>query len=116
MAGRYSVSPKAARTVDGITFDSAAEARRYAELKMLERSGRIFGLRLQPEYELLPTFAHKAGTERGIRYRADFRYRDENYQIVVEDVKGHRTAVYKLKRKLLLYRYPEIEFREVDAK
>lgn len=115
MAGRYAVGPKAARTVDGIVFDSNAESWRYAELKALERAGIISGLELQPEYELQPAFAHKRGRERGIRYRADFRYRDENGQVVVEDVKGHRTAVYKLKRKMLLYRYPEIEFREVEA-
>lgn len=116
MAGRYTVSSKAARTVDGITFASAAEAGRYAELALLEAAGTIGGLERQPEYELLPPFAHKGGRERGIRYRADFRYRDEAGQVVVEDVKGHRTAVYKLKRKLLLYRYPEIEFKEVRAK
>lgn len=115
MAGRYAVSSKAARTVDGIVFASAAEARRYAELKVFERAGVIFGLELQPEYELQPAFAYGGRRERRIAYRADFRYREDG-QVVVEDVKGHRTVVYKLKRKLLLYRYPEIDFREVTAK
>lgn len=120
MAGRYSVGTKAARTVDGITFDSVAEASRYNELRMIEKSGSISELELQPEFELQPGFRRHGRKERAITYRADFRYRDIDCdgtsRIVVEDVKGHRTAVYRLKRKMLLYRYPEIDFREVEAR
>lgn len=114
MAGRYRVGSKAARTVDGIVFDSAAEARRYSELKLLERAGSVTDLELQPEYLLVPKFSHpEHGTVRAIKYKADFRYLLHG-QEVVEDVKGHKTEVYRLKKKLLLWRYPELDFREVS--
>ena len=93
--------------IDGIVFDSAKEARRYLDLRLLERSGEIGSLERQVKYELLP----KNGRERSVHYVADFRY-EENGKLVVEDVKGVRTREYILKRKLFKYRYPEIEFRE----
>ena len=107
---RYMTSSKyrARKTeIDGIVFDSAKEARRYLDLKLLERCGEIKGLELQVRYELLP----KNGCERAVHYVADFRY-EENGKLVVEDVKGVRTREYILKRKMFKYRYPEIEFRE----
>ena len=39
-------------TVDGVTFASKAEARRYAELKLLEQAGEIKGLELQPKFDI----------------------------------------------------------------
>lgn len=84
--------------------------RRYAELKMLERAGEISELELQPRFELCPATKHG----RAIFYVADFRYR-ENGEVIVEDVKGHKTEVYKLKKKLLLAKYPMLNFREVRA-
>jgi hypothetical protein len=110
---RISVSSKDQRTVDGFVFDSAREARRYGELQLLVRVGSVTDLELQPEFELVPKFSHpEHGTIRAIKYRADFRYRLHGKEIV-EDVKGHQTEVYRLKKKLLLYRYPDIDFREV---
>ena len=90
-------------SVDGITFDSKAEARRYQELKLLERGGVIRNLELQPKYELMPAFVDVTGKkQRAMHYVADFRYVDERGVTVVEDVKGVETAVFKLKRKLML--------------
>jgi hypothetical protein len=112
MSGRIRVAPKEERTLDGITFASKAEMNRFAELKMLERAGLIEGLERQPRYILL-TEPHK---NKSIVYVADFRYRSlETKGIVVEDVKGMRTEVYKLKLKLFRDRYPDIDFREVKA-
>lgn len=110
MAGRIRVAPKEERTLDGILFDSKAEMNRYAELRMLERAGIIAKLKLQPSFELLSN----TGKERGFSYRADFEYEEDGRRIV-EDVKGHRTDVYKLKRKLFRAQYPEIDFREIKA-
>jgi hypothetical protein len=110
---RIRVSPKEQRTVDGIVFDSKREAQRYGELKMLERVGSVTDIELQPEYELIPPFEYRGKRERAIKYRADFRYKLHGQEIV-EDVKGHRTEVYKIKRKMLLHRYPDIDFREVS--
>ncbi len=82
--------------VDGTTFDSKKEAARYSELKAMERAGKIRELQLQPRYELV------VKNVRVCRYIADSRYYDcEKNRWVVEDVKGLRTAVYKLKKKLM---------------
>ena len=83
---------------------SAKERARYAELKLLERAGKIQGLESQVRFELLP----RQDGERAAFYIADFTYW-ENARFVVEDVKGYRKgAAYELfviKRKLMLYRY-----------
>lgn len=98
--------------LDGITFDSRKEADRYAELKLLERSGAIHNLRRQVRYELIPAQKKDGKTvERACHYIADFVY-EENGKTVVEDVKGYRTKEYVLKRKLMLQVHG-IEVREV---
>lgn len=120
----YGTKYKAKKTVlDGITFDSKKEADRYAELKLLLKSGEITDLRMQVEYELIPTqYAPSITTPRGkakrgpvleraVKYKADFVY-NENGVEVVEDVKGFRTKEYIIKRKLLLWRYG-IQIKEV---
>jgi hypothetical protein len=84
--------------VDGIAFDSKKEAKRYQELKLLERGGVISDLDCQVKFELIP----KQEGERPCYYVADFVY-TENGKKVVEDVKGFRTDIYKLKRKLMLW-------------
>lgn len=101
--------------VDGITFDSRKEAERYKELKALELVGKIDMLELQPRFELQESFKHKGKTIRKIEYVADFLYRDlSTYELIVEDVKGVKTDVYKLKKKLFLKRYGnEYKFKEV---
>ena len=86
--------------VDGISFDSKKEAARYKELRMLERAEIISGLQLQVPFELIP----KQNGERACTYKADFVY-EQNGKKVVEDTKGMKTDVYKIKRKLMLYRY-----------
>lgn len=82
--------------VDGITFDSKVEARRYGQLKLLERQGQIRNLTLQPEFDLI------VNGVRICRYRGDFQYEVEDQsRPIVEDVKGYKTAVFRLKQKLL---------------
>lgn len=80
--------------VDGRTFDSKAEARRYQELKRLQIAGAISGLRLQVRFPLRVNGVTVAN------YLADFVYVRDGRR-VVEDVKGMRTAVYKLKCRLM---------------
>jgi len=99
-------------SVDGIMFDSKKEAYRYAELKLLEKAGKISCMELQPEFVLMEGYRRDGKAVKAVKYVADFRYR-ENGNIVVEDVKGMKTPVYLLKKKLLLHRYPELDFREV---
>lgn len=90
--------------VDGITFDSKKEAEFYAELKLRERAGEIFHLRLQPRYLLQEAFKYEGKQYNKMEYVADFEY-IENGETVVIDVKGFKTAVYMLKKKLFLYKY-----------
>lgn len=100
--------------VDGITFDSKKESERYAELKILAKAGEIYNLTLQPRFLLQEPFVCDGKKERKIEYVADFMYFDKNGQAVVEDVKGKKTDVYQLKRKLFLYQYKDkVKFREV---
>jgi len=80
--------------VDGIKFDSKKEARRYSQLKLMEKSGVISELSLQPRFDLIVN-----GKKCGF-YKADFRY-IENGKEVIEDVKGMLTPVYRLKKKLV---------------
>ena len=84
--------------VDGITFDSKAEARRYGELRMLEQAGAILHLELQPRFPLMVNGV-KVST-----YVADFAYSTLMQELVVEDVKSAPTRAnraYRLKRKLM---------------
>lgn len=94
--------------VDGIPFDSRREARRYQQLRLLERAGQIRDLELQPVFRL-----HALGGGEVAKYIADFRYVDvPTGHTVIEDAKGVRTAVYRLKRRLVLAEYG-ISVREV---
>lgn len=85
--------------VDGITFDSGAEAKRYGELKLMERAGEVFDLKLQVPIPLLGRDGPMRGPSgRVLTYKADFAYRERSGAQVVEDVKGFETKEYKLKR------------------
>lgn len=86
-------------TPDG-WFDSQRELSRWGELKLLERAGKIKDLKRQVNFELIP----RIGGMRAIIYRADFVYEEKGKQ-VVEDSKGFRDRVYKLKCRLMLWRH-----------
>lgn len=90
--------------VDDITFDSRKEAYRYVVLKRMEEDGTIEDLRRQVRYELVPAFDVDGRHYRPVYYVADFVYVKDGKE-VVEDVKGMRTDVYKLKSKLFARRY-----------
>jgi len=86
---------RAVKTIVGdITFDSKKEARRYVQLKILVKAGVISELKLQPRFDLIINDC-KCGF-----YKADFDY-IENGKRVIEDVKGMKTPVYNLKKKLI---------------
>ena len=99
--------------VDGITFDSKKEADFYCELKMLRMGGVVKDFECQHKFVLQEGFRHHGKAERAVTYTADFVIEYSDGHIEVVDVKGMRTDVYKLKRKLLLYRHPDMIFREV---
>jgi hypothetical protein len=102
--------------VDGIRFASMKEAGHYQGLKLREKAGEIWDLELQPRYPI---------EVRGVKvctYVGDFRYRERGdlvskgdgqaHFLVVDDVKGFKTPVYRLKKKLVEALYG-IEIREV---
>ena len=98
---------------DGYTFDSIKEKNYYIKLKLLEKAGKIKELELQKEYELQPSYKLNNKTYRSIKYRADFTYKTtEDDKLHVIDVKGFRTDVYRLKKKLFEYKY-RIEIEEI---
>ena len=126
--------------VDGIRFDSKAEANRYSQLALLQKRGQISGLELQPRFYLwvapININASKISTNKEMEkrkhpygdicidewdlvkigyYTADFRYRDDNGKVVIEDVKSWATAQersYRLRKRLVEALYG-IEIREV---
>ena len=88
---------------------SKKERKRGAELELMQRAGIISDLQKQVQYELIPAHyevvnGKRKCIERACTYRADFVYYDvEKKQLIVEDSKGVRTEVYKIKRKLMLH-------------
>lgn len=102
--------------VEGLRFDSKAEARHYLTLRLLERAGEITGLRVQPRYVLMDARKVAGKTLRAVTYTGDFEHREaQTGKMVVTDVKGVRTAVFQLKARLFRERYPDIDFRIVEA-
>lgn len=101
-------------SLDGMVFDSKLEARRYQELKLLERAGEIEELRTQVKYTLIPSQKlDNRVVERAVTYTADFVYRlKSSGETVVEDTKGMKTDKYILKRKMMLY-FHGIRIKEV---
>lgn len=101
-------------TIDGNTFDSRKEYRRFCELSLLQRAGAITDLQRQVEFVLIPaqrepdTIGVRGGVKKGktlelaVKYVADFVYR-ENGKTIVEDTKGFKTKDYIIKRKLMLW-------------
>lgn len=112
--------------VDGISFQSRKEARRWRELKLMESAGMIHGLTRQKKFVLIPaqrepdTVGKRGGKHKGkliereVAYYADYSYYDKDGNEVVEDVKSPatRTKDYIVKRKMMLYVHG-IRIREI---
>ena len=94
--------------IDGVRFASKKEGERYRILSLLESQGRIDNLRLQPRFALMVN-----GVKIG-HYVADFQY-DLSGKTVIEDVKSPatRTAVYKIKKKILETYDPPVVITEI---
>lgn len=91
-------------TVDGVKFDSKAEAARDAELVLLASVGAITGLTRQPRFDLI------VNGNKVCAYVGDWRYQ-EHGQDVVEDRKGVLTPAFKIKWALAKALHPDIEWR-----
>ena len=103
------------KIVDGITFDSAGEARAGSLLMLWEKAGAISNLERQPRYTLMDGYVDPVGRRvRSMEYVPDFRFTRDG-QTVVVDFKGVKTEAYKLKAKLFRQRYPDLVFEEWDV-
>ena len=98
-------------TYQGLNFDSKKEFEYYLILKDKEKRGLVFNIKRQVPLEIQPAFTDKSGVKhRAIIYKADFVYTDRvSGKVKYIDVKGFRTEVYKLKKKLLAYKNIIIE-------
>lgn len=82
--------------IDSHSFPSKKEARRYQDLTLMCKAGEITGFHMQPKFPIVVN---------GVKiceYRADFLYTDpKTHEVTIEDVKGFKTPLYKLKKKLV---------------
>ncbi|MFB7817403.1 DUF1064 domain-containing protein [Paenibacillus chitinolyticus] len=101
--------------VDGIRFDSKAEAHYYLFLKSEKEKGNITLLELQPAFVLQDGFKKNGVKYKPIVYKADFKvtWKDGTEEII--DVKGKRTEVYGIKLKLFERRYPKLTIKEIKV-
>jgi len=79
----------------GRTYDSKKEAERAIELDILLRAGKIKG------WEAQPSFYFEHDGIKICRYNADFKVENLDGTVDIEDVKGVKTAVYRIKKKML---------------
>lgn len=99
--------------VDGITFSSKAEARRYVELKTLMAAGDVHVFVRQPRFLLQGGFEKNGEWINKLEYVADFLVVYADGRTVIEDVKGRLTRTYIDKRKLFEKKYPYLTIVEV---
>lgn len=97
---------------DEMTFDSKKEYSYYLKYKLMEQAGEIHDLKMQVPFTLIETFKLQDKIYRKTIYKADFTFIDKEGKYHVIDVKGIRTDVYKLKKKLMAWKYG-IEIEEV---
>ena len=97
---------------NGMKFDSLKERNWWINLENMQKLGRISELQRQVEFVLIETFKLEDKTYRKTKYIADFTYKDKNGKYHVVDTKGFRTPEYKLKKKLMAWKYG-IEIEEV---
>lgn len=100
-------------TLDGIQFDSKAEAAYYIQLKILKKAGEIKDFEMQVKFTLMDRFYHPTKTRKSgepsvvgaITYTPDFIVEENDGSKHVIDVKGHRTPIFNLKAKLFMRQY-----------
>lgn len=102
--------------VDGVLFDSQMESHYYLYLKELKEQGVVVDFKLQPVFILQEGFYKDGKKIQPIKYIADFEvtYNDGHVEII--DVKGKITEAFKIKRKILLYKYRDVDFKCIREK
>lgn len=98
--------------VNGIRFHSQREAARYLDLRLLEKAGEIKELELQPKFPIYVCRRQNGELHKAFDYVADFKYREgPRGVLVIEDVKGMKTPLYRLKKKAFELQY-DMQIRE----
>lgn len=92
--------------INGKWFASKKEAKRYQELCLLQKAGEISHLKIQVPFPIVIC------GEKICKYIADFTYQLPSGKLVVEDAKGFKTPIYKLKKKLM-WIFLKIDIKEV---
>lgn len=105
-------------TVDGVTYDSTNEYRRWCFLQLMEKAGEISNLRYHVKFELIPQITkeeivHLKTKDKVVTkvvqsaryYEADFVYLNKKGEEIVEDFKGQETDLFKFKAALFFYIY-----------
>jgi hypothetical protein len=99
--------------VDNVRFDSKAESEYYKQLKLLKRANEIQDFELQPTFVLHDGFVLNGKKYQPIKYKGDFLVTHLDGRKEVIDVKGVKTQVYDMKKKMFLNRYRDYSFLEV---
>lgn len=100
----------------GHNWDSKRELAEYEKLLVLQRQGIIRSIELQPKFELQPGYIRNGKKIQPLHYIADFKVTMPDGAVRIIDVKStitEKNPVYRIKRKLLLYRFPDIDFAEI---
>lgn len=102
--------------IDGFTFDSLAEGRRYGELKLLAQAGEIRNLEVHRVFTLQPAVVRRGVKVRAITYEADFCYTECSTGLhVAEDVKGHETEAWRIKKRMFQFWCEDWDLRVIKA-
>jgi hypothetical protein len=109
---KYSKYHNKKTTIDGLEFDSKKEADYYSHLLILKAAKLVRDIKHQVEFILQDKFNKNNVHYRSISYIADFvvTYSDGHIEII--DVKGVKTEVYKIKKKLFEFKYPDLTIIE----
>ena len=94
-------------------WDSGKELAEYEYLLVLQKAGKVKTIELQPKFGLQPAFTYQGKKKRAITYKADFRITMADGREIIVECKGFRTRSYQMRKKMLLHKYPELEFKEI---
>lgn len=100
----------------GMTWDSQMELEYYEYLLGLKEQGVVTDIECQVKYLLQEKFRYKDAAIREINYKSDFRVTYEDGHVEVIDVKGQILSDFKIKRKMLIHKYRDIDFRCIRSK
>ena len=97
---------------DGFNFNSEKEVHRYKKLKELRKQHKIKYLKVKPRFLVLNDFKNNGNLHKAIYYEPSFAYQIKNKEII-EDIKEYKNEAHEIKKKLFLFNYTFVEYREI---